>query len=233
MRSRRSRVARRNSSRCPSLGVTLGGPPPSPTPSLAPPAIPASTPNADALARRPPSGTLLARQRLSSFLDSPPHSTYDDGGGRRIATNSAGGCYRCQQPSDTASQRRPPPVVPTLPGEGVRSSVGEGTDDVSDWLDGGGSGTPVDVPALLDSRASELLGDIVGAGALLSLGLTSDRGALGVTVTVDGRWRREYFRDSDALTDWLTEGLPAIRAACEETSASSARRKRQRSPRDR
>src|SRR5467141_2755466 len=73
--------------------------------------------------------------------------------------------------------------------------------DVSDWLDGGGAGAPVDVAALLDSRASDLLGVAVGAGALVSLGLTSDGGALGVTVTVDGRWRREYHRDADSLVE--------------------------------
>jgi hypothetical protein len=86
---------------------------------------------------------------------------------------------------------------------------------------------------MLDSRALDLLGVAVGAGALLSLGLTSDGGALGVTVTVDGRWRREYHRDADSLVDWLTEGLPDIIAACSARSASSAPRKRERSTRGR
>jgi hypothetical protein len=104
---------------------------------------------------------------------------------------------------------------------------------VSDWLDAGGSGSRVDVAALLDSRASDLLGVAVGAGALVSLGLTSDGGALGVTVTVDGRWRREYHRDAVSLVDWLTEGMPTIVSACEARSASSAPRRRERSPRGR
>jgi hypothetical protein len=104
---------------------------------------------------------------------------------------------------------------------------------VSDWLDAGGSGSPVDVPALLDSGAWDLVGSAVGGGALISLALTSDRGALGVTVTVDGRWRREYFRDSDALVDWLGGGMPDILRACEAAAASSVRQKRERSPRGR
>jgi hypothetical protein len=99
-----------------------------------------------------------------------------------------------------------------------------------DWFDAGGSGARVDVPALLD--ADEVLVGLFGmvqSGALVSLGTTGDGGALGVTVTVDGRWRREYFRDTDELRSWLAEAGPAVRAACE--AASSARPKRERSRR--
>lgn len=100
--------------------------------------------------------------------------------------------------------------------------------DVPDWLDSGGNGSTVDVPALLDSRASDLLGVVVAAGALVSLGLTSDRGALGVTVTVDGRWRREYHRDADSLVTWLQDGMEDIIAACQARAASGVTRQRQR-----
>lgn len=106
-------------------------------------------------------------------------------------------------------------------------------DNVSDWLDAGGSGSRVDVVALLDSRASDLLGAIVAMGALVSIGLTGDGGALGVTVTVDGRWRREFHRDADSLVDWLSSGIGDIEAACLKRSASSAPRERTRSPRGR
>lgn len=99
-----------------------------------------------------------------------------------------------------------------------------------DWFDGGGSGSPCDIPALLDSEpVQSALFAMLAAGALVSLGATSDGGALGLTVTVDGRWRREYFRDTDELRSWLAEALPAVRQACE--SASSARRKRPRGAR--
>jgi len=100
---------------------------------------------------------------------------------------------------------------------------------MGDWFDEGGSAGRVDVAAILDSKASELLLDCVAFGALLSLGTTSDGGALGVTLTVDGRWRREYFRDSETLLVWLSEAHPAIEAACATRSASSVRGQRQRS----
>lgn len=105
---------------------------------------------------------------------------------------------------------------------------------MGDWFDGGrGAGSAVDVPALLDSKGGAGLLELVGFGALVSMGLTSDRGALGVTVTVDGRWRREYFRDAEELGVWVAEALPAVRAACEEADASSADRQRRRSRRER
>jgi hypothetical protein len=99
---------------------------------------------------------------------------------------------------------------------------------MSDWFDQGASGATVDVVAMLDSRASDVLVAIVSYGALVSLGVTSDGGALGVTVTVDGRWRREYFRDVDALVDWLTDAAPAVKLACDARTASSVPRSRQR-----
>ncbi len=96
-----------------------------------------------------------------------------------------------------------------------------------DWFDGGGSGSPCDVAAMLDSvQVQEALYAMLAAGALVSLGATSDKGALGFTVTVDGRWRREYFRSSDDLISWLAEALPAVKQACEV--ASSGRRERPR-----
>ncbi len=99
-----------------------------------------------------------------------------------------------------------------------------------DWFDGGGSGSPLDVAALLDSiGVQEAVHSMLSAGALVSFGCTSDRGALGITITVDGRWRREYFRDAEELRSWLGEALPAVRMACEV--ASSARGKRPRGAR--
>jgi hypothetical protein len=97
-----------------------------------------------------------------------------------------------------------------------------------DWFDSGGSGKAVDVPALLDSDVPRAIGDIVGMGALVSLGTTRDGGALGITVTVDGRWKREYFRDSVEALSWLAEAVPAVRLAVEALAASAERVPRQR-----
>jgi hypothetical protein len=99
---------------------------------------------------------------------------------------------------------------------------------VSDWLDGGAGARSVDVASLLDSKAAELAWRVVQAGALLSFGRTSDGGALGVTVTIDGRWRREYFRETEELVEWLQGAADYAEQQAEASDASSARRKRSR-----
>lgn len=93
---------------------------------------------------------------------------------------------------------------------------------MGDWFDSAGVGSAVDVPALLDSEAGALLHTVCGYGALVSLATTSDSGALGITITVDGRGKRQYFRKSEDLLDWLTEGLADIRAAAEEARSIRA-----------
>jgi hypothetical protein len=97
-----------------------------------------------------------------------------------------------------------------------------------DWFDAAGNGNAVAVAAVLDDLVIAGLQEIVAAGALLSLGTTSDGGALAVTITVDGRWRREYFRDAESLTAWLAEAIPAVQLAKGAEPASAARAPRQR-----
>lgn len=99
---------------------------------------------------------------------------------------------------------------------------------MSDWFDGGGTGTEVDVDALMDSEAPVLIWRIVTAGSLVSVGTTSDGGALSVTVTLDGRYRREYFREASDLVDWLVGAEQAVLAsvASPVSKAVSRRRKK-------
>jgi N-glycosylase/DNA lyase len=104
---------------------------------------------------------------------------------------------------------------------------------MDDWFSGGNSQGSVDVAALLDSVGGSGLVEMVAMGALISYALTSDGGALSITVTVDGAWRREYFRDEETLTLWVSEALPYIKDATERRIASSADAKRQRRPRGR
>jgi hypothetical protein len=100
---------------------------------------------------------------------------------------------------------------------------------MSDWFAGGG-GSPVDVAKVLDGQGVvEAFGEIINLGALLSLGTTSDGGALGVTITVDGRWRRQYVREPEELSDWLKGAVQGVADAIERPpSASNAPRQRQR-----
>lgn len=99
---------------------------------------------------------------------------------------------------------------------------------MSDWLDQGGTGAAVDVAAVMDSDAPELLWRIVAAGCLVGIGRTSDGGALSVTITLDGRYRRQYFRDSEELVVWLKGAVEFAEDEAEARAASPVRRKRTR-----
>lgn len=74
---------------------------------------------------------------------------------------------------------------------------------MNDWFEAGAAAAALDLPALLDASVNDAFHEVVRAGALVSFGLSRDGGALGVTVTADGRWRREWFRESEALATWL------------------------------
>lgn len=102
---------------------------------------------------------------------------------------------------------------------------------MSDWFEDG-SGQPVDVASVLDGTGvTEALSELVQLGALVSLGTTSDGGSLGLTVTLDGRWRRQYGRSVEDFTEWLVGAVAAVRDGQQGSTASSAPRRRQRRPR--
>lgn len=87
----------------------------------------------------------------------------------------------------------------------------------------GGTKSRVDVAAVLDGKGWDALLECVHLGALVGLGTTADGGALGVTITVDGAWDREYFRSGEELVDWMSEAMPVVREALEASAASSGR----------
>lgn len=128
----------------------------------------------------------------------------------------------------SAGSGRPASRVVRLPGWPVPFETHESEHAMSDWFDDAGNGSEVDVEAIMDSGVPAVLWEIVTAGALVSMGKTSDGGALGVTVTLDGKWRREYFRDSEEMTSWLLGARDAVRAALERPAASSGSRRRTR-----
>jgi hypothetical protein len=98
----------------------------------------------------------------------------------------------------------------------------------SSWLDGGGNGKAIDVHEAIDAQALIGLLDMVQAGALVSLGTTSDGGALAVTVTIDGEWRREYVRNHEEVMAYLAEAVPGVLDLLAAPRASSGRRQRTR-----
>jgi hypothetical protein len=79
------------------------------------------------------------------------------------------------------------------------------------WFEANGRGQVVDCASLFDSKASDLVWEIVQLGGLVSIGTTRDGGACGVTVTADSKWRREYFRETDELIPWLVDATTAVR----------------------
>lgn len=96
------------------------------------------------------------------------------------------------------------------------------------WFDDAANGRELDIAAMFDSGVPGLIAEVVAAGALVSVGRTSDGGAVGITITLDGKYRREYFRDSDEMTSYLIEARDAVVAEAERASASPGRGKRSR-----
>ena len=82
------------------------------------------------------------------------------------------------------------------------------------------------LPAAVVARVYEL----VDLGALVSLSRSRDGGALAVTVTWDGEWEREWFRDAGAaqlqLDEWAGVIEDAARDAGNPPAASQRARKR-------
>lgn len=101
------------------------------------------------------------------------------------------------------------------------------------WFEGSGNGGAVDVAELWDGMGSQGLRELVEAGALVSVGTTRDGGALALTVTVDGTWRRDYFRKQDEMLLWIAEALPAVEALRGTSRPAAASAPRSRPPRKR
>jgi hypothetical protein len=82
----------------------------------------------------------------------------------------------------------------------------------------------VDPADFIDATTAERLASLVASGCLISIFRTSDGGALGVQVTLDGESEKDYFRAPEELHDWLAEVDAAVAAA--PPAAPSAKRPR-------
>jgi hypothetical protein len=79
-------------------------------------------------------------------------------------------------------------------------------------FNGSTKGATVDTKSFLDSHIPERIAELLDMGVLVSLGTTRDRGAISITVTRDGEFDREYFRDSVEASEYLQRAADAIRA---------------------
>ena len=81
-----------------------------------------------------------------------------------------------------------------------------------DWFSAGRSGNRLAVSEMLSPAVLDAAVRLLDTGALWSICVSRDGGALGVTVTHDGEWRREWFTNSDELAAWLDSGATYIAA---------------------
>lgn len=82
---------------------------------------------------------------------------------------------------------------------------------MSDAFFAGATGASIaDVHAIFDSDLPVLVAELVSMGILVSIGSTRDRGAISIGITMDGKRRREYFRDSPAATDFLRSAVESL-----------------------
>lgn len=80
------------------------------------------------------------------------------------------------------------------------------------FWDGNSGGAPLsgdDLVALVDSLDAGLVGTLVGAGCLVSVGSTKDRGVVMLMVVSEGRKAKGYGRSPEELNDWLAEAVTA------------------------
>jgi len=68
----------------------------------------------------------------------------------------------------------------------------------------------VDLRAFMDTSIPELVAELVQMGVLVSVGTTRDRGAVSLTITSDGAYDREYFRDPVDAADYLRRAAKAL-----------------------
>lgn len=105
----------------------------------------------------------------------------------------------------------------------------------SGLLGEGPSASVADVRAFMDSDVPKYISELVNLGVLVSVGSTRDRGAISLTVTLNGDWDREYFRDSFDAIEWLQRAVKTLRArglepAVPEAAPTQKPRRRSRTP---
>lgn len=81
-----------------------------------------------------------------------------------------------------------------------------------DLFTNGSRPSTVDVRAFFDSRVPDAIAGLVEMGVLVAVGTTRDRGALSITITHDGAFDREYFRNSEDALEYLGRATETLGA---------------------
>lgn len=99
-----------------------------------------------------------------------------------------------------------------------------------DWFSQQAQGSTVAVGDVLAGEAWDHALTLLELGCLVSFSKSRDGGALSCTVTHDGQWRREWFRNAEDLAVWLGHGVQAVSALAKgPPSGGSVQRLRGRS----
>ena len=102
---------------------------------------------------------------------------------------------------------------------------------MSDFFNAQKAGHAVDLEDSLDATFLEHVRDLVGSGALVSVGTTRDGGALSLTITYDGQWRREYLTATDEVHEYLKLAAVTINELASRAPAPTSTVQRRRSRR--
>lgn len=103
-------------------------------------------------------------------------------------------------------------VLMPPPGTTRRSHLVEAKEAiVGEWTDRTrGRGEVLDVSVLFDQGVVDALASLVRVGPLVSFGLSRDGGSASCTVTFDGAWDRQWFREAVELRQFLVDCEAAI-----------------------
>jgi hypothetical protein len=82
---------------------------------------------------------------------------------------------------------------------------------VTDWFsEAAKPGASIDPDTVLDGTNLDAIERLMVAGAMVSLSVTRDGGAVRIAVTYEQKTRPEYFRSAEDALPWLTNALRAV-----------------------
>lgn len=83
---------------------------------------------------------------------------------------------------------------------------------MDDWFESGRGGALLPVHEMFTAGVVDAVIRLLEQGALVSVCVSRDGGAIGFTVTSDGRWSRQWFREPAQAEEWMTAGSEYLAA---------------------